>query len=70
MRPDMVVAVDPGLHGVASLGGGMVGRAWAHSRKDVRIRHSALPLVRGVSGRVRIWRSPAGAQAVRKAWLR
>jgi hypothetical protein len=46
------------------------GRAQAHSRRLVWMKRSALPRVRGVSGRVRSWRSASPLQAWRQWWLR
>jgi hypothetical protein len=46
------------------------GAAYAHSRKDVWMKRSALPLVRGVQGRVRLCVSPRVCRALANSLLR
>lgn len=43
------------------------GLAEAHARKGDWITYSALPFVRGVYGRVLMWRRPAASRAAAKA---
>ena len=66
VRPSGVVMAEPiGKSVLARLGGG-VGLREAHSLRLVWMNRSALPLVRGVWGLLRMWRSLKVPQAYRQ----
>lgn len=52
-----VVEVDVGREAVLSFFRTVVGDRYAHSRSSVWMNLSAFPFVRGVYGRVRMWRN-------------